>query len=762
MANRFETAIPTEFINYYTPIPFKEMMAAGQMKQQRYDAGAAAQDAAIQRAESIQAIAGTEDDDYRRQAIQKMYEIRDKYVGKDLSDSFVIRQMNNDMNTGIDKEWLQKMQESKAAWDMNQKNRMGLASDNKLNNELDILRDPALANEMANRKRSWNSKDMGTYNYSSRAFTDKASLFKPYYDNINPDVSRIIEEDGYTQQVYGISDNKVKSISEAGAQELASTPQGKDHIDAYRLSHPGTDLNDVQILQKEMYDYGKPFAREEKRVLGASLQRGDSDSGSDGQGNQLDVYARKGAVDSVEGKNPKQKVEAIETEYNTNVEILKTAKPGSAQYIQAQGIKDKYETAVKQAETIAKQEIDPEVNKLRQETFTALRAIPAYKNMSDADINAVIDEHLGDGLSSSIKRFGTAIDNAQDMSAYGVARAGEFAANAVKALYPVVTVNTESYQKAFDSAVGELDTSRPFKFGDIFRVAGNTIKHLAKDNSTNPVTKQIDKEASKDDMNLLRTLALKVDRGEKNIKDRAQEILLNQYQYVSSDAMAYPVITTRDASTNTEYITDDEGKKIAPSYIHELLKNLPTTMEGKEIRKESKKGEYKVLDDKGKKSAQGTFANWDVSGGFTDVRLNDNGDLVLRTAFTPDNDSKSKGALVEKYEIVIPGDSSEADSIIEDYGRSGKIEQYYRLKDRRIHTEVKTYINAKEGHDYKIKFNDGAYQNVNVKPDPNTGKYIVTIKGEQIKDQDGGVYPLTEREVEDYLYSAQMAARRMQ
>ena len=266
MANRFETPVASEFINTYVPIPFREMMLAGQMKQQRYDAGVAAQDAAIQRVEQIQAIAGSADDDYRRLAIQKMYDIRDKYVGKDLSDPFILRQMNNEINTGIEKEWIQKMQESKGSWDEAQKAKRTLAMNNKWNPLLD--KDPSSG---------WNSKEMGQYNYQPTAFVDKTELFNPYYKDLNAE-SSIQDVNGYQSVVTGISDAKVRAVSDTRAQELVNTPQGQQQIELYRMANPESKKADLQILKDEMYDYGKQFVSSNIQVLSDKLQR----SGGDG------------------------------------------------------------------------------------------------------------------------------------------------------------------------------------------------------------------------------------------------------------------------------------------------------------------------------------------------------------------------------------------------------------------------------------------------------------------------------------------------
>jgi len=114
--NRFDTPAQAQFINTYVPIPFEEMMKVGQIKQERYDRAMAAADAAVARAEQLTAIPNSEDQSYIEDVQKTMYEIRDKYVVKDLTDTMVIRQMNNEINSRLDKNLINHIQQSYGGW----------------------------------------------------------------------------------------------------------------------------------------------------------------------------------------------------------------------------------------------------------------------------------------------------------------------------------------------------------------------------------------------------------------------------------------------------------------------------------------------------------------------------------------------------------------------------------------------------------------------------------------------------------------------
>ena len=127
-ANRFSQPIASEFINTYVPIPFEQMMQAGAMKQQRYDQSASAMDQSIGRAENINAAPGTKDALNRDAALEVLYGIRDKYAGKDLSDSMVIRQLNNEIRSAVKPSDIKKWEGTYAGWENYQKNKASMIS----------------------------------------------------------------------------------------------------------------------------------------------------------------------------------------------------------------------------------------------------------------------------------------------------------------------------------------------------------------------------------------------------------------------------------------------------------------------------------------------------------------------------------------------------------------------------------------------------------------------------------------------------------
>jgi hypothetical protein len=111
-SNKYDQAAQAQFINTYVPIPFEQMMQAGQAKQNRYDKASMAVDSAIGAAEQIEAIPFSDDERRAKEYIANMRAVRDEFVTKDLSDPFVQREMSNKLRTAVNTEDIKHIQQS--------------------------------------------------------------------------------------------------------------------------------------------------------------------------------------------------------------------------------------------------------------------------------------------------------------------------------------------------------------------------------------------------------------------------------------------------------------------------------------------------------------------------------------------------------------------------------------------------------------------------------------------------------------------------
>ncbi len=248
--NRYDRPAQAQFINTYVPIPWEQMMQAGQMKQDRFDQSVQAMDEAVTRAENLNAIAGSVDAKKRDALIDKLYGIRDTYAGKDLSDPMVVRQLNNEIYAAAKPSEIRQWEDSYQAWARNTANKQKLILENRYNPLLD--KDPAAG---------WDSSTMGVYNYSDRAYLGKEATLATYFDELARH-GRVLgtTAEGYTK--IGRTEADINKIIEGTANQYAATTSGQDEINIFKQQHPelaaqlGDDTNIAKYIMK---DFGQKY-----------------------------------------------------------------------------------------------------------------------------------------------------------------------------------------------------------------------------------------------------------------------------------------------------------------------------------------------------------------------------------------------------------------------------------------------------------------------------------------------------------------------
>jgi len=146
-------------------------MQAGAMKQQRYDQNAVSLDQSISRAEQIVAMPNSKDALNRDRALDTIYNIRDKYVGKDLSNSMVVRQMNNEIRSAVSPADIKRWEETYKGWQAQEKHKQQQIARGEYNEFLD--------DDPANVEGGYDSSVSGTYNYLSPTHQSKEKYLAP-------------------------------------------------------------------------------------------------------------------------------------------------------------------------------------------------------------------------------------------------------------------------------------------------------------------------------------------------------------------------------------------------------------------------------------------------------------------------------------------------------------------------------------------------------------------------------------------------------
>jgi hypothetical protein len=223
--NRYDQPAQAQFINTYVPIPFQEMLAAGQQKMGRYDKAAQAMDSTIAAAEQIPAIPFSDDERRAKEYVGNLTKVRDEFVGKDLSDPFVVREMSNKLRTAIDPEDIKHIQESYQGW-------VGYNKQLAENEQKGVPTPP----ELRQRFEGYSSRETGVYTGNAPVYQDPMKETSEFFKEIRPDtLSTQYEkidgkETGRLYDVVGVSPGKLSKYAKDNMDAFLALPSVRQMV----------------------------------------------------------------------------------------------------------------------------------------------------------------------------------------------------------------------------------------------------------------------------------------------------------------------------------------------------------------------------------------------------------------------------------------------------------------------------------------------------------------------------------------------------
>ena len=243
--NRYDTPARSEFINTYVPIPFEQMVAAGQVQQQRYDQAAAALDQKLADAANLKAIPNSVDYQYIQGVQSQMRDIADEYAQKDLANPVIRRQLNQKIRGSIDASRIRAIQDSYAGWATQQQHKARLISRRQYNEYID--EDPSFG---------YDSRG-GVYNYLTPAYEDPRATLEALFNSPAYLRGRTLGNtpEGYTR--IGRTMDDVNEIAESQWYDVLQTPAGQDIIKIYRGQNPLSEESDETIIKEWIRDVGR-------------------------------------------------------------------------------------------------------------------------------------------------------------------------------------------------------------------------------------------------------------------------------------------------------------------------------------------------------------------------------------------------------------------------------------------------------------------------------------------------------------------------
>lgn len=225
-------------IDTVTPIPFNELMQAGQLKQKDYEQGQQALGQAEDAYSNIHYIPNSVDEKYVKQfVIPRVQEIGQKYGNMDLSDPVIRRQMMSEFNT-IDKGRLRGIQDSYTGWQQYNSGKQQL----QLHNQLDPYFEDS--------SKGWDSSVHGTFSDMPSEYVDpiktiKEQIFDPMKASY---IKTLYHGNGNQTDLIGIDQQKIDQVTNSNIDDYLRTPTG---IAAIRNIRRATGLGQDKLSDRD-------------------------------------------------------------------------------------------------------------------------------------------------------------------------------------------------------------------------------------------------------------------------------------------------------------------------------------------------------------------------------------------------------------------------------------------------------------------------------------------------------------------------------
>jgi hypothetical protein len=234
------------------------MVQAGQTMQKQYETGMDALQQVYDDTYNIKYIPGSKDEQYVKQhVIPAAKEIFSKYISQDMGDPMVRRHAIMDLNSKIDKQKINKIQESHAGWMTHQQDKRKLALDNQL--------DP----DEQDYGVGYDTDTRGVYNKQSSAYVDPILEFRKTYTEPIKDstISESRDNLGNVRIKYGLDEKGLQDVVNSNIGNIRGSKLGDRLFRSYtrRYGIDSSELNEQQrdqILRKAMFEAGKPDLRD--------------------------------------------------------------------------------------------------------------------------------------------------------------------------------------------------------------------------------------------------------------------------------------------------------------------------------------------------------------------------------------------------------------------------------------------------------------------------------------------------------------------
>lgn len=262
--NRYDSPAESNYFNTFVPLPLDQITALGMKRQEDLERRQDVASKYIDEASMIDYIPGSKDEErVKNEFLPEIQRLAEEAMSVDLSNPVEWAKYSTRLKRLSLSDDIKRIEQSAAGY----KQALAIAKEQRLKGVYNPLLDDT--SKMA---RGWDSQS-GIFDYTPESQINKSKLFEPYYQNIGQDYSSRVNVGTEENPLYvlrqGVSDSKIRAIGAKAAQDLAATGEGNQIVRLARMENPAlyADMTDREILESQMYEYGKSRADFKDQIL---------------------------------------------------------------------------------------------------------------------------------------------------------------------------------------------------------------------------------------------------------------------------------------------------------------------------------------------------------------------------------------------------------------------------------------------------------------------------------------------------------------
>lgn len=259
MASFYDVPAQSNVVPTYVPIPFEEIVQAGQARQKRQDEAMAAMLAQEQALQSLPYAPIPEHEAYVKQSISDVDKIARSASKLDLSQGINRRRLQDQLRNVVDLNQLSKIARSKENFEKARQQEFQLRMAGKYYEPYERTMDPYYTGGLG----------LNEYNYTPQAFQDPEQLINQMFESVKPSTYLGTTDIGGRKGVVEYTHRPLKDLKRAIDTEgntFLQRPEAQFMVDQYRRINdiPQSEMSDKEIMNNILEQ------RAEKYIIPAS------------------------------------------------------------------------------------------------------------------------------------------------------------------------------------------------------------------------------------------------------------------------------------------------------------------------------------------------------------------------------------------------------------------------------------------------------------------------------------------------------------